>query len=49
MKRYSEEIKQFVISWMITPGNTPLSKLVEETRIFGCALYAWCEKLEPGS
>ena len=41
MKRYSEERKQSIIKRMIPPGNTPISKLVEETGISDCTLYTW--------
>ena len=41
MKRYSEERKQAIIKRMIPPGNTPVSRLVEETGISDCTLYTW--------
>jgi len=41
MKRYSEERKQAIIKRMIPPGNTPISRLVEETGISDCTLYTW--------
>lgn len=41
MKRYSEERKQAIIKRMIPPGNTPISRLVEETGISDATLYTW--------